>query len=289
MAPKNTSWVGYRVFFISLFNIVLFSGIPSLSAFQVKTIPGFSVVGARPLYFGGLNDLAKSYEEKSGVNIFTTAGGCKTAKKEMEHSPGLSLGAWCCPVRDGLDDEIGVIRIPIAMDAIAIYVHPSNPVNNISMEQIRGIYRGEIVNWAELGGVNKPIVPIARKHCRDFEEVFRKKVIGEWDKYETKTNWLEVKSIEKMIENVGKFPLAIGYESHVFAERGEVKILKVNGIFPDSDNIQSKRYPLWRVLSLTVPKSDANHPVIKSFIDFTLGPEGQAILRNKLVSISQVK
>ncbi len=249
----------------------------------------FNIVGARPLYFGGLRDLAKHYEKKTGIKIFSKAGGCRAALKGIRIPSNRAIGAWCCPVPGELDEKIGLVRIPIAMDAIVIYVHPSNPVNNLTIDQLQGIYRGEIRDWSQLGGPSKPIVPLVRRHCEDLPEVFREKVAGAWMNYENRTDWLEVKSIEKMIENVEKFPLAIGYESFVFAKKDTVKILRVNGIAPTIENVRNKRYPFWRVLSLGIHKSHVNDPIMKKFLEFTLSPEGQSILSRKLVGISKRK
>ena len=247
--------------------------------------PAFHLVGARPLYFGGLHDLAKHYEKKTGIKIFSRAGGCRAARTEVKIPDRRAFGAWCCPVPGGMDAKLGISRIPIAMDAIVIYVHPSNPLDNITIEQLKGIYRGELKNWSSLGGPDKPIVPLVRRHCEDLPEVFRKNVVGEWAEYEAETDWLEVKSIEKMMENVEKFPLAIGYESYVFARKGTVKILKVDGIVPNAETISKRHYPFWRVLSLGVHESHADDPILKGFIKFALGSEGQGILSRKLVGI----
>lgn len=262
----------------------------STSAEPAFDIPGadskFHLVGARPLYFGGLHDLAKHYEEKTGIKIFSKAGGCSAARKEIEIPNRPAIGAWCCPVPGTLDEGIGMVRIPIAMDAIVIHVHPSNPLDSITIKQLKGIYRGKITNWSQLGGLDKPIVPLVRRHCEDLPEIFRVKVVGEWERYDKEVDWLEVKSIEKMIENIEKFPLAIGYESYVFTRKDTVKVLRVEGIAPNAENIKSKRYPFWRVLSLAVQKSYINDPAVKGFLKFTLSPEGQEILSRKLVGIS---
>lgn len=265
-----------------LFTVFLFFSSPLLALADSD----FNIVGARPLYFGGLSDLAKHYEEKTGINIFAQAGGCKAALSEIKMVSKQSIGAWCCPVPGMLDEKVGIVRIPIAMDAIAVYVHPSNVIENITIDQLRGIYRGEITSWSQLGGPAKPIVPLVRRHCEDLPEVFRQIVVGSWTDYVDKADWLEVKSIEKMIENVEKFPLAIGYESYVFARQDSVKILRVDGIELNRENIRKRRYPFWRVLSLGVHKSNSNNPFIKKFIDFALAPEGQRILEKKLVGIS---
>lgn len=247
----------------------------------------FNIIGARPLYFGGLRDLATRFEEKTGIKVLSKAGGCMAALKAVEIPSKRSVGAWCCPVPGALDKKMDIVRIPVAMDAIVVYVHPSNPVDNISMDQLQGVYSGVITNWSQVGGPAKPIVPLVRRHCENLPEVFRKKVVGSWFSHENSADWLEVKSIEKMIENVEKFRLAIGYESFVFAKKDSVKILNVNGIAPTAENIRSKRYPFWRVLSLGVHKSLANDPVVKKFLEFTLSAEGQEILGRKLVSISK--
>jgi len=259
--------------------------IPLTTAVSAPDDIGFHMVGARPLYFGGLHDLAKYYETKTGIKIFSKAGGCSAAREEIEVPDKLAFGAWCCPVPNAFDENVEIVRIPIAMDAIVVYVHPSNPINNITIEQLRGIYRGEITRWSELGGADKPIVPLVRRHCEGLPEVFREKVVGDWGRYENVTNWLEVKSIKKMIENVEKFPLSIGYESYVFGGNDGVKIINIEGIVPNKENIRSKRYPFWRLLSLGVHKSYAENPVVKGFIKFTLGKEGQSILSRMLVGL----
>ena len=261
--------------------------IPLTTAALTSGGRGFHLVGARPLYFGGLNDLAKYYEKKTGIKIFSKAGGCSAAREEIEVPDKLSVGAWCCPVPNTFDDKVGIVRIPIAMDAIVVYVHPSNPINNITIKQLRAIYKGEITSWSQLGGADKPIVPLVRRHCEDLPEVFREKVVGDWGRYEETANWLEVKSIKKMIENVEKFPLAIGYESYVFGGKDSVKIVAVEGIEPTADNVRSMRYPFWRFLSLGIHKSHADDPAVKGFIKFTLSEEGQSILSRKLVGLPE--
>lgn len=261
--------------------------IPLAASASAAEEAGFHLVGARPLYFGGLHDLAKYYERKTGIKIFSRAGGCSAAREEIEVPDKKAFGAWCCPVPNDFDENVGIVRIPIAMDAIVIYVHPSNPITNITIEQLSGIYKGDITSWSELGGADKPIVPLVRRHCEDLPEVFREKVVGDWGRYEDTTNWLEVKSIKKMIENVEKFPLAIGYESYVFGGKDSVKIVTVEGIEPNKDNIRSMRYPFWRLLSLGVHKSYAANPSVMDFIKFTLGEEGQSILGRKLVELPE--
>lgn len=286
----NKGRTGFFNLISGLVLITLFVITPLQAYAQPKT--AIQLVGARPLYFGGLNDLAKEYEQKTGINIFAKAGGCMAALAMMENasmsqipSNGKSIGAWCCPLPKGMAEKMGIVRIPIAMDAIAVYVHPSNPVDNISVRNLKRIYRGEITNWSQLGGPEKPVVPLVRRHCEELPEVFRENIVGKWQDYESKTDWLEVKSIEKMIENVEKFPLAIGYESHVFNRKESVKILRVEGLLPSMKNIKTKQYPFWRNLSITVHRSSMDDPAIKGFIDYALSPEGQKILGRKLVSI----
>lgn len=256
--------------------------VSSIPAHAGKTL---NLVGARPLYFGGLKEIAQLYENKTGIKIFSKAGGCSVARSDVKNPCEATIGAWCCPVPQEMDKRLGIVRIPVAMDAIVIYVHPSNPINNITIAQLRAIYRGTMVNWSEAGGPDRPIVALVRRHCEDIPEVFREQITGSWEHYENVADWLEVKSIEKMIENVEKFPLAIGYESSVFAKKDSVKILSVDGISPTAENIKTRRYPFWRELSLGILKQHINDPQMNGFLDFILSSEGQQILGRKLVAI----
>jgi phosphate transport system substrate-binding protein len=276
-----------RPFRKGILPIAIFLSISFFGSYTAFAESGFQIVGARSLYFGGLRDLAKDYERKTGIKIFTKAGGCKAASKGMEIPGTKFIGAWCCPVPYELAKKNGIVKIPIAMDAIAIYVHPSNPVDNISAEELKNIYMGKLKNWSSLGGPNKPIVPVYRRHCSNLQELFRVEIIGsQVNAYET-ADWLEVKSIEKMIESVEKFPLAIGYESNVFAKGNLVKILKVGGVFPDATNIQNKKYPFWRTLHLTVKEGFEEDWEIKGFLDYSFSGSGRKILNKKLVALSR--
>ncbi len=140
--------------------------------------------------------------------------------------------------------EKGVIPMPhvVAMDGIAVVVHPSNPVKQLTLSQLCAIYSGKVTNWKAVGGPDKKIVIISRDTSSGTYEVFHKLVLQ--DK--------KMKDVEYVASNgaararVSKTPAAIGYVGLGFLEG--VKPIKVNGVEPTTSNIGTGRYPLARPL-----------------------------------------
>ena len=121
----------------------------------------------------------------------------------------------------------GVLPIEhiVAMDGIAIVVHPSNPVADLTIEQIRDIYTGKIKNWKELGGPDQPIVVISRDTNSGTYETFETLVMNK-EKMAERTEY--VGSNGAIRQRVMSTPAAIGYVGLAFTEG--VKALTVTGI-----------------------------------------------------------
>ena len=89
-------------------------------------------------------------------------GGATKGIREVA-SLGADMGGSCRYTLTNAPEEAGVKMFPVAWDALVVITHPSNPVTNITMEQIRNIYRGELTNWKELGGADAPVDLMIRK------------------------------------------------------------------------------------------------------------------------------
>ena len=160
----------------------------------------------------------------------------------------------------------------VAMDGIAIVVHPSNSVNAIKMEQIKDIYTGKIKNWKELGGEDKKIIVVGRDSSSGtfeaFESIVMKgaKVIPEaLAQVSNKTVATIVSTTEGAIGYVG-----LGYLSDA------IKALEVNGIIANSDNVGNGKYHISRPLYMYT--DGAPEGTMKQFIEFIWSEKGQKIV-----------
>ena len=176
------------------------------------------------------------------------------------------------------------VEFVIARDAIAIIVHPDNPVNELTLQQISDIYSGVINNWNQVGGEDRPIVRLSREtnsgtHVYFLEEVLR---LGE---KENKTlfsrDTLLLPSSEVISAEVRHNPNAIGYDGlgYVTDDLKVVAVASVPGnpyIFPSADTVNSGEYPVARDLYMYT----AGEPTgaVKEYLDWIFSAEAQQIV-----------
>jgi phosphate transport system substrate-binding protein len=174
------------------------------------------------------------------------------------------------------EETQGIEYKTIALDGIALVIHPSNKIENITLEQIKGIFTGEIKNWSELGGVDAEIVVVSRENGSGtrsaFEEIAK---IGDLltEKAIIKSGNGEVASY------VAGEPNAIGYTSFVTLEANSDKIkgLQVESVKPEIANVQNQTYKLSRPFIMIYDLSKLNEAE-KAFINFLFTEEGQDVL-----------
>ncbi|RLA93513.1 MAG: phosphate ABC transporter substrate-binding protein [Deltaproteobacteria bacterium] len=160
----------------------------------------------------------------------------------------------------------------IAMDGIAVIVHPSNKVNGISKNKIKDIYTGKISNWAELGGANKKIVVVSRDTASGTFEAFNKLVL---DEEKVRPDALMQTSNQAVATVVARTPGAIGYVGLGYLS-AKVKAIAIDGVAPSKEAVRSGKYPLAR--SLFMYTNGEPEGLVKDFIDFILSEEGQKLV-----------
>jgi len=165
----------------------------------------------------------------------------------------------------------------VAMDGVCAVVHPSNPVSELSTEQIQQMYMGKITNWKELGGVDQKIVPISRDTSSGTYEVMNERVM---DGKKMAPGVEYVTSNPDKHKRVSTTPGAIGYVGLGFVDE-KVKALKVNGVMPNRQTIASGRYPIARPLYLWTRNYPELGSLIYRFVTFHLSEEGQEIIEAK--------
>jgi len=163
-------------------------------------------------------------------------------------------------------------EIAIALDGIAVIVHPTNSVKALTKAQIKDIYTGKTSNWSQLGGKNAKIVVVNRDTSSGTYEAFELLALN---KEKVRPDALTSASNQAVGQIVAQTPGAIGYIGHGFLST-KVKAVTVDKVECTKQNIQSDKYPLSRYLYVYT-NGKPSGSVLK-FIEFLLGTEGQKLV-----------
>ncbi len=198
----------------------------------------------------------------------TGSGSGITAVSEGRCDIGLSSRA----LKD--DEKAGGLKETIlALDGIAIIVNPANPVNDLDIETIGKIYKGEITNWKEVGGNDAEIVLIGREAgsgTRDgFETITDTKDACKYRQ--------ELTSTGDVITTVANNPDAIGYAS-LAALKDSVKALTVGGVTPTEDNVKDGSYVVQRPFVLVTREGTELSKAAQEFFDYAVSSDAAGII-----------
>jgi phosphate transport system substrate-binding protein len=184
--------------------------------------------------------------------------------------------------RELKDDEKVLKVIPICHDGIAIIVHSKNPINDISVDNIKGIFSGRIINWKQLGWRDRQIDCVTREEGSGTRGAFEDLVMG---KTEINERIMVQDSNGSVKEVVATDPYAIGYISLGVVDT-KVKALSVDGIVPTTKSIQAKKYRIVRPFLYLTPGETKESAGL--FIKYVLSKEGQQILKKEgLIPINE--
>jgi len=180
---------------------------------------------------------------------------------------------------------IDPVEFVVAGDAIAIVVHPSNPVDRVTIPQLSALFSGQITNWRELGGEDRPIVLLSREsnsgtHVFFLEEVVRQGIKDDTTLFSPDT--LLMPSSEGISAEVRQNPNAIGYDGlgYVTADLKVLAVAPAAGepyILPTVDTARDGSYPIAR--SLFVYTAGEPQGALSDYLTWILGAEAQAIVK----------
>ena len=164
------------------------------------------------------------------------------------------------------EQGVELVYQPIGKEAFVFFVNEKNPVDDLTVEQVRDIYGGDIQNWADVGGANRAINPVTRLKGSGSQSVMDK-FMGER-------------------EIAPKSPLAvtgasIGYSFRYYLNdmvgNQAVKMISLNSVYPNTENIKNESYPLVYQF-YAVYRKDNDNPNVKKLIDWLLSPEWQDLI-----------
>jgi len=276
----------YAVLPIVLFALAAFTPGAGAAAQKAKSI---QIKGSDTMVNLG-QAWAEAFSKRTpGVNIAVTGGGSGTGI--------TALLSGTCDIAESsriMEDKelkqaaakgIKPIEEKVALDGIAVVVHPKNPVKNLTIDQLREVFMGNITNWKVLGGANKPIVILSREvnsgtHIFLKEHVLRKgKAKGP---EEFAPSALMMPSSQAIADEVAGNENAIGYYGmgYIGPKQKVIAVAKDAQspyVEPTIDSVKTDLYPISRPLILYT--NGTPQGIIRDFIDFVYSKEGQEIVK----------
>lgn len=258
-----------KTFYFSRLAIwALFGGLglmsmPAFSAENKLSMTGSSTVAPLAL------EIAKRFEsQNSGLRIDVQTGGSGRGIADARNGTA-DIGLVSRSLKA---DESDLQGHTIALDGVAVILHKSNPVGNLSNAQIVGIYSGTIQNWKEVGGKDQKITVVNKAEGRSTLELFAQY-------FGLKNSQINAQVVigdnQQGIKTVAGNPGAIGYVSIGSAEfeieNGvPLKMLSMNGVKPNTENVRNGSFPLSRPLLLVTKGVDTD--LRKKFLSFSKSP-----------------
>ncbi|HSV43061.1 MAG TPA: PstS family phosphate ABC transporter substrate-binding protein [Candidatus Bathyarchaeia archaeon] len=232
--------------------------------------------------------MAEIYMQKNpGKQIAVTGGGTGTGIAALINGKcdvaNASRTMKQSEVASAMANGVDPVRIVIGMDGVSVIVNGSNTVDQLTMDQLGKIFRGEVTNWSEVGGKNMPITLYGRQPNSGTFGFFMEVVLK--GDYSPKMN--QMNGNAQIVEAVKSDPSGIGYVGVGYAKTATgIVVLKVarssSGPFASPLNaaeVNSGAYPIARPLNQYV--SGAPKGAVKDFIAFELGPEGQKLVEEE--------
>ncbi len=258
-----------------LLALVLATGMAAGTTAMAKekiVMDGSTTVGPIAKAFAGYYE-ARNSDVSVTVSETGSGNGAKSLIDNSCHIANMSRFMKDKEFKSAVAKGIQPVAHAVAMDGIAIVVHSSNPVGELSVEQVRKIYKGEITNWKKLGGPDLKIVKISRDTSSGTFETFNKLIM-------TKQ---KIKDAEYVQSNgaarsrVTKTPGAIGYVGIGFLDG--VKALTIDGVDVSEETVASGKYPVSRPLFMFTNGYPELGSHVHGLITLHLTPAGQEIVK----------
>ena len=210
-----------------------------------------------------------------GVNWTVTETGSDAAIK-LAASNEVDVGFISRPLADA--EKSKVTAVSIGFSGTAVVVNADNRVNNLTKEQLRKIYSGEITNWTEVGGADQPIRAFIREPNAATRTTFEAYVFAGKATYGKTV--IEMFEVEPTLGAIASFRGAIGIASigSRTANDTRLRMISIDGVAPTQANLGNGTYKIFRPLFLVYsPDAAQIRPGIAAFLDFAKSPDGQRV------------
>lgn len=215
--------------------------------------------------------LAHKYTEEDNTNIeINQIGSSAGITNAISGVSEIGMSS-----RDLKEEEIanGLNEVVIAYDGIVVVTHPSNKVKDLTMEQVKQIFTGEVTNWSELGGEDMEIVVVSREDGSGSRDAFQE--IVDYSSGELIRNAIIASGNGNIKTTVANNKHAVGFISFEYIDES-ISTIDINGVEATAENVLQEKYSLSRPF-LFVYKEGQLTDAGQRFIDFILSEDGQLI------------
>ena len=209
------------------------------------------------------------------VNVIAQGGGSSAGVKGAAEGT-FDIGAASRDIKESeLSQWPAIVPLAVARDGVAIVLHPSNPVSNLSLEEVRGIFAAEITDWSEVGGPAGAITMVSREEVSGTRETFENMVMGE---AEIAASAEFFPSNGAVKQKVAATQGSIGYISLGYVD-SSVKAVSVDGVACTAESCRDGSYPVARSLYFVTLGQPTGE--VLDFINYCLSPQGQDIVEEE--------
>jgi phosphate transport system substrate-binding protein len=284
-----------------LFMLVALAPAGCENAAVATPVPTTITIGGATAMRRVLQDLTAEFNRQHSDVLFVVRGGGSTVGEELVRRGEVNLGASTLlppeQAVSGTPDTL--VRIPIGLDGLAMVVHPSNNIEELSLVQARDIFEGRILDWLALGSDAGEIQLVSREDGSGSRILFDSRVMGD---ARVALTAIVMPTSRDVVEYVSKNPQAIGYVSRAevaesvpesnedgagsavsgtataaaASSAATVKVLRLEGRYPTRASMRSQEYALTQPLYLLAAVEPTGR--VRQFIDFVLSPAGQGIV-----------
>lgn len=164
------------------------------------------------------------------------------------------------------EQGVELVYVPVGLEGFVFFVNEQNPVENLTVQQVRDIYAGNITNWADVGGKNRIINPVTRLAGSGSQSAM--------DKFMGDT---PIGRKSPLAVTGGSIGFSFRYYLDGMVGSDNVKMLSLNGVYPSAENIQNGSYPVIAQF-YAIYRADNENENIQALIDWLLSDEGQEII-----------
>lgn len=164
------------------------------------------------------------------------------------------------------DKGVELVYVPIGLEGFVFFVNENNPVDNLTAEQVRKIYACEYTNWKDVGGADRVINPVTRLEGSGSQTAFEN-FMGDY----------EIGKKSPLAITGGSIGFSFRYYMDGIVENDAVKMLSLNGVYPNAENIRNKSYPIVAQF-FAIYRADNDNENIPVLLDWILSDEGQKLI-----------
>ncbi len=222
--------------------------------------------------------LAEEYmRANQGVSVYVYGGGSASGIKALskeECNIAMASRKLSAEEVKKIADKFYSIAVSylIAKDALSVYVNSGNTVNNLTIEQLAGIFSGQNKNWKAFSGADLPIIPIVRTPMSGTHIYFKEHILNGSD---FSASAISKSTFEEVLAELRSNKSAIGFGG--IGKFSGVKHLNIGNVEPTEENVINDKYPLNRYLYFYTVRSAGGE--VKAFINWVLSTEGQNIIK----------